>query len=114
MKATVINSKGQVTTQAEETTVTGQAQPIEGTKALAVLPKVELQSIDSILAQVYAKYDTAEKLEFLKNTKKDLQAFSIGNDDIASVLRLDDRNGKTFKTSNSALVKLVLRSEERV
>ncbi len=50
----------------------------------------------------------AERVEFLRNTRKELSDFSLGSDNIREELVLRDGEGKTFTSHNSNTIKLVL------
>ena len=50
----------------------------------------------------------AERVEFLRNTRKELSDFSLGSDAIREELILRDGEGKTFTSHNSDTIKLVL------
>ena len=51
----------------------------------------------------------SEKMEYLQGVRKNLSNFTLGSSNMTCFLELKDNNGKSFLSSNTDTVKLVLR-----
>jgi len=61
-------------------------------------------SLDIFLARLYDKLEVAKKLEFLKEQKKLLNAFALGDDRMQTRIILEDAAGREWQTSNPVLL----------
>ncbi len=86
----------------------------------AIISKEELQklknenslkrplSVQDAIAKVLETKAISDKLEFLQDTRKKLTGFSFSNTGMTSSIELKDASGKSFKSTNSGTVQLVI------
>lgn len=65
-------------------------------------------SVQEAIAKVLETKAISDKLEFLQETRKKLAGFSFSNSGVTSSIELKDASGKSFKSSNSGTVQLVI------
>lgn len=98
--------------QAEETAAkAGQEAQEAKKKAEEVQKQLEARKPINVMDAIVKVYETKEivsRLEFLRDTKKSLAAFSLGRSELKDELKLSDGNGNVFQTTNSETVSMVL------
>jgi hypothetical protein len=65
-------------------------------------------SVQEAIAKVLETKAISDKLEFLQETRKKLAGFSFSNSGVTSSIELKDASGKSFRSSNSGTVQLVI------
>lgn len=65
-------------------------------------------SIQEAISKVLETKAVTDKLEFLQETRKKLAGFSFSNSGMTSSIELKDGSGKSFKSTNSGTVQLVI------
>ena len=65
-------------------------------------------NVADALVKIQEAKAIAEKLEFLRDTRKQLSSFALGNSGLAASFELKDNSGQTFKSTNTETLELVL------
>lgn len=60
------------------------------------------------IVKVYEAKEIVARLEFLRDTKKSLSAFSLGRSELKDELSISDGSGNVFQTTNTNTIQVVL------
>lgn len=71
-------------------------------------------SVDLVLAKLYDKMEVAKKLEYLKEQKKELNSFVLGDDRLKTRVTLEDAAGREWVTANGFLLNEIFSVCKRV
>jgi len=98
--------------QAEETAAKAGKEAQEAKKqAEQMQEELEVRkpmNVVDAMVRVYEAKGILERLEYLRETKKSLSAFSIGRSELKDELKLSDGSGHVFQTTNSNTIGTVL------
>lgn len=78
------------------------------TKLETELNSRKLINVADALVKVAETKAVADRLEFLRRTRKELSAFALGSDGNRDVLSLRDGSGNSFESHNSETINMVL------
>ena len=65
-------------------------------------------NVADALVKIQEAKAISEKLEFLRDTRKQLSSFALGNSGLAASFELKDNSGQSFKSTNTETLELVL------
>lgn len=60
------------------------------------------------IVKVYDAKEIVARLEFLRDTKKSLSAFTLGRSELKDELKISDGSGNVFQTTNTNTIEVVL------
>lgn len=111
--ATAVMQKPSIAPKAAEPTKnavppTSAKVEIPQDKQIAGTEKKEQPKIENVLSDIQSRYELAQRLDKLQDTKRQLDGFRVGSEGMREQLRLSDNNGNDFQTYNSELVKEVV------
>jgi len=65
-------------------------------------------TMEEATERIGKKFDAVQKLESLRETKRNISSFRVGDDGIRTEIRIKDIQGRDFITTNADLLKAVI------